>query len=187
MLTRDGQRKTIHHFEDNLHAHELTFCCVHRLPVLASDTRCVLLAQSISRAFSRHPFDLLAFVFMPDHVHLIALPEHPGASVAALLFAIKRPFAHRVNESMERTHDPLLPRLRTRGAFHVWQQGPGYDRNITSRDTLRSSIRYIHRNPVRRGLCDRPSAFHWSSWSQWHDPQAPPDPSLPPIRRIPCH
>lgn len=28
-------------------------------------------------------------------------------------------------------------------------------------------LRYIHRNPVERGLCERPEDWQWSSFRQW--------------------
>jgi putative transposase len=50
-------------------------------------------------------------------------------------------------------------RLRHR----FWQPGGGYDRNITSIETLHAMIDYIHANPVRRGLVTRAEDWQWSS------------------------
>ena len=40
------------------------------------------------------------------------------------------------------------------------------DRNITSTETLRAMIEYIHANPVRRGLVARAEDWEWSS-ARW--------------------
>lgn len=45
-----------------------------------------------------------------------------------------------------------LPQLRDRsGQLHFWQDGPGYDRNLTESSTIHASLEYIHNNPVKRG------------------------------------
>ena len=54
-------------------------------------------------------------------------------------------------------------RLRRR----FWQPGGGYDRNITSTETLRAVIDYIHANPVRRGLAASAEGWEWSS-ARWY-------------------
>lgn len=109
---------------------------------------------------------------MPEHVHLIVLPENPSARVADLLFAIKRPVSYRIKQDLVDAKDPLLEKLTIRerpgkSAFRFWQEGPGYDRNILDRPTLEKMIDYVHLNPVRRGLVDHPRDWKWSSWRQY--------------------
>ncbi len=36
--------------------------------------------------------------------------------------------------------------------FRHWQEGPGYDRNLTKPTTILAAIDYIHLNPVRRAF-----------------------------------
>ncbi|TLD41748.1 MAG: hypothetical protein JETT_1973 [Candidatus Jettenia ecosi] len=51
----------------------------------------------------------------------------------------------------------------SREVFGFWQAGPGYDRNIASKDDLFEKIHYMHRNSVRRGLILNPQEWKWSS------------------------
>ena len=44
-----------------------------------------------------------------------------------------------------------------------WQSGGGFDRNVIKPDTLMKMIDYIHMNPVRRGLVEKPHVLNWSS------------------------
>ena len=44
-----------------------------------------------------------------------------------------------------------------------WQPGGGFDRNIVEPRTLMAMIDYVHMNPVRRGLAERPIDWKWSS------------------------
>ena len=43
-----------------------------------------------------------------------------------------------------------------------WQRGAGYDRNSWTPCHIREAIVYIHDNPVKRGLCDKPTDWPWS-------------------------
>ncbi|OHB61113.1 MAG: hypothetical protein A2167_08085 [Planctomycetes bacterium RBG_13_46_10] len=56
------------------HAHELTFSCYRNQKFLLSDRTCQWLIESIEKAKVKHNFSLWAFVFMPDHVHLLIKP-----------------------------------------------------------------------------------------------------------------
>jgi putative transposase len=57
------------------------------------------------------------------------------------------------------------PRAPTSARF--WQEGPGYDRNLSSKETILAAIDYIHLNPVRRGLAARAIDWKWSS-ARWY-------------------
>ena len=48
-------------------------------------------------------------------------------------------------------------------AYRFWQRGGGYDRNIVEPQTAHQEVQYFHHNPVRRGLCQQPEDWFWSS------------------------
>jgi putative transposase len=107
---------------------------------------------------------LAAFVYMPEHVHLVVFPGPNSTSIDQLLKAIKRPYSFRIKQLLAATDAALLRRLTVRqrpgiATFRYWQEGPGYDRNLESSQSVLAAIDYIHRNPVRRGLVER--AFDW--------------------------
>jgi putative transposase len=99
-------RKTIRHYHNPAEAHELTFSCYRRRPLLNADERCQLLSHAIDAAVPRLGFSLVAFVYMPEHVHLLVWPKAAGTDIAELLFAIKRPFSFRVKKLLESGADP---------------------------------------------------------------------------------
>jgi putative transposase len=148
-------------------AHELTFCCYQRRPFLKSERTCRWLAESIVRARSELEFDVWAYVFMPDHVHLIAYPRRPNYDIAEIRKQIKHPTSKAALVWLREHHPEWLPKLtrlrgkRTETLF--WQSGGGYDRNIQHSQTLMQMIDYIHLNPVRKGLVERPEDWLWSS------------------------
>ena len=190
MPTTTPHRKRLRHYDEPGQAHELTFSCYQRLPLLTSPTCCALLSEAIDRAVAKQGFELIAFVYMPEHVHLIVFPVATAATVARLLFAIKRPVSTRIRQHLLDTDVQLVKRLTIRErpgktAFRFWQEGGGYDRNIASIKTLRTAIDYVHHNPVRRGLCDSPGDWKWSSWRYYFEPELWPDADLPTVHGFP--
>jgi putative transposase len=183
-------RKTLRHYNNPHDCHELTFSCYRRQPLLDSDERRKLLSSAIDAAVPRLGFSLLAFVYMPEHVHLLVWPKIAAAEIADLLFAIKRPYSFRVKKLLQASCDPLLQELTIRErpgkrSFRFWQEGPGYDRNLFSMEAARAAAEYFHDNPVRRGLCLSPGDWKWSSWRHYHLPSVPPDPDLPRVHGFP--
>jgi len=127
-----------------------------------------MLAESVDRAMVGHRYRLTAFVFMPEHVHLMVYPLPEADAIDALLKAIKRPFSYRIKQLLIQSKSPLLERLTIRQrpdvmTFRYWQEGPGYDRNLTKRSTILDAIDYLHHNPVRRRLVQQAVHWKWSS------------------------
>jgi putative transposase len=163
-----GHRKLVRHFEQARHLHELTFSCFQRKPLLTNDLWRGLLGQSLQSACQDEDFLLIAFVFMPEHVHLLVLPQSSDSKVSRLLARTKQPFSKQIRELLESRGSPLLDQLTVqerpgKRCFRFWQEGPGFDRNLFSPAAIAASIDYIHLNPVKRGLCEQAIDFKWSS------------------------
>ncbi len=84
---------------------------------------------------------------MPEHVHLL-LSEPDEAALATALQALKQSVARRLG-------------LRAPEPF--WQ-ARYYDFNVWTEGKRIEKLRYMHRNPVVRGLCARPQDWAWSSF-----------------------
>jgi len=155
------------------HAHELTFSCYGRYRLLASEDICRELGASIQRARAELSFDLWAYVFMPEHVHLIVHPQKSNYDMADIRKAIKSPVGRYAIEHFAQHAPCRLPKLTRRRGRRTerlfWQSGGGYDRNITEPKTLLKMIDYIHMNPVRRGLVDHAINWKWSSAAHFHE------------------
>ena len=168
-----SHRKKIKHYDLPGHVHELTFSCYKRLPLLVEDTWRHQFCLSIDRAIENHQYQLFAYVIMPEHVHLIVHPQPESSPISGLLRAMKRPFSYRIKQQLETSNLQLLKKLTIQQrpnvtTFRFWQEGPGYDRNLTESSTILTAIDYVHNNPVRRGLCTRAIDWKWSS-AQWYD------------------
>lgn len=185
------KHKKVKHFHEPGDFHELTFSCYSGLELLTRDAWRSRLSQHIDQACAEFLFDLVAFVYMLEHVHLLVFPRSPNPRVDLFLARLKQPFSKEIKGLLEKTHDPLLQRLTVRErpgkmCFRFWQEGAGYDRNISTPKALESSINYIHMNPVKRGLCEKPVDWTWSSARYYLlDPPRQQFPELPFIHGLP--
>ena len=151
-------------------AHALTFGCYRSRLFLSKQRTCDWLVEAIEAARRRHAFELWAYVFMPNHVHLVVYPKGTTSSISRILWAIKQPVARRAIHYL-REREPeglgLLATGQQARPYRFWQKGGGYDRNITQVTTLVETIRYIHNNPVRRQLVTTATQWRYSSAAAW--------------------
>jgi putative transposase len=149
------------------HAHALTFSCFRRFAFLKAEGTCQWLADAIDKARAEREFTLWAYVFMPEHVHLMICPQQPKYDIRLILQHIKEPVGRIAVQHLRANAPHWLPRITVkRGARlqqRFWQAGGGYDRNVVEPKTLLAMIEYIHANPVRRGLVSRAEEWKWSS------------------------
>ncbi len=187
-------RKRLKRFHEPGGCHELTLFYVSPTGVLTRDDWRAMLCQSIDRAIENHKYRLIAFVLMPDHVHLLVLPTEvkPGElpDLDVLLSAIKRPFSYRVKQILIAEQSPLVERLTAmerpgKPVFRFWQEGAGYVRNLKSERALLNSIDYLHNNPVRAGLVALAREWKWSSARWYESDRTLIDPELPTIHGLP--
>ena len=152
------------------HAHELTFSCYKNRPFLSSRRTCQWLTESIEKARKKHNFSLWAYVFMPDHVHLLINPTHEEYRISNILKDIKTDTGRKAAVYLKENNPSGLSQLSTGRKYRkyrFWQKGGGYDRNITKESTLIDSVRYIHNNPVRKDLVDDPGKWCYSGYNCW--------------------
>jgi REP element-mobilizing transposase RayT len=128
MGSRPPHRKRVRHYDEPGAFHELTFSCYRRMPLLTNNRWRAMLSEAITAALGRQAFRLVAFVYMPEHVHLLVYPVGPAAMVENLLRAIKRPFSFRIKQALEASRSPLLEKLTIRQrpgvtTFRFWQEG----------------------------------------------------------------
>jgi hypothetical protein len=77
--------------------------------------------------------------------------------------AVKRGFARRVFGAARKKRRAAQQELFAKDAEHVWQRR-FYDFNVWSERKRIEKLRYMHRNPVKRGLGESPEQWRWSSY-----------------------
>ena len=90
---------------------------------------------------------------MPEHVHvLVSEPERE--LLAKAIQALKIAVARRASYYRQEEDTPF------------WQKRY-YDHNVRSHESFEAKLRYIHRNPVKRGLVVNPDDWKWSSFRHY--------------------
>ena len=159
----------LRHYDHDGRARFVTFCTHRRQPVLTNDQYRGIIAQAITAERNDSGFSLLAYVFMPEHVHLVILPKEESR-VGEIIGEIKRTSARAIHELLISHNSPLLPQLTvTREEvtrFALWQRRC-FDHNCRTTESVRKMVEYCHFNPVIRGLVREPTDWRWSS-SRWY-------------------
>jgi putative transposase len=131
------------------HDHFITFSCYHRLPFLNDDHARAVFLETLERLRERHRFHVFAYVLMPEHVHLL-LDEPRELKLEDLFRALKTETSKRLRGDRPR----------------FWQYRY-HDFNVFTQRKFIEKLRYAHRNPVKRGLVERPEDWPWSSYNHW--------------------
>ena len=96
---------------------------------------------------------------MPDHIHLL-ISEPDRGTPSTVMQVLKQQFARRV---LRRKRRPSGQGELWSDEPHVWQRR-FYDFNVWSERKRIEKLRYMHRNPVKRGLAASPELWCWSSF-----------------------
>jgi putative transposase len=133
----------------------------------------------LERVRRRYQFVVAGYVVMPEHIHLL-ISEPQVKTPSTAMQALKLGFARRVIADAQRLavrHDPTSRKTREVGhphtAQHVWQKR-FYDFNVWTEHKRIEKLRYMHRNPVKRGLVASPELWRWSSFRAYFMGEAGP-------------
>ena len=137
-------------FQQTQANHFLTFSCYHRKPKLTASEACATFLSALERVRQTYGLCIYGYVIMPEHVHLL-VNEPERNSLAQAVKSLKQGVARR---------------LALRADEPFWQERY-YDFNVWSERKFREKLRYIHRNPVKRGLVAKPEDWPWSSFRHY--------------------
>jgi putative transposase len=127
--------------------HFLTFSCFRRRPYLSTVAAMELFEDALERVRRRYFFVVAGYVVMPEHVHLL-LNEPQRGLLSRTVQALK------LSVSVRSRERPFwLPHF--------------YDFNVSTHEKFVEKLRYIHRNPVARGLVAKPEDWQWSSYRHY--------------------
>jgi putative transposase len=144
------------------HLHFITCSCYHRMPKLRtarSRDRFLLLLEHTRQCYR---FVVVGYVVMPEHFHLL-MSEPEVGTPSTVMQVLKQRTAHTLlpqrkrSDPRQQTLFPATPRLP------FWQ-ARFYDFNVWTTKKRVVKLRYMHRNPVKRGLVDSPEQWRWSSY-----------------------
>jgi putative transposase len=146
--------------------HFITFSCYRRRPLFTWTQPCELFLRVLEDVRRHYKFVVLGYVVMPEHVHLL-LSEPDEKNPSEAMMALKMGFAHRLLNARRRAMESVPEHPR------VWE-ARFYDFNVDSAEKQIEKLRYIHRNPVKRGLVKSPELWQWSSFRAYAFGEASP-------------
>lgn len=103
--------------------------------------------ELLSEWTRKHNVAVWAYCLMPNHVHLIAVPETQDGLARAIGEAHRR-YTRRIN-------------FREGWRGHLWQER--FASFPMDEKHLLAAVRYVEMNPVAAGLVDDPEKYRWSS------------------------
>jgi putative transposase len=145
------------------HLHFITFSCYRRLPLLNSARSRDCFLSILEQTRERYRFVAVGYVVMPEHVHLL-LTEPEVGTLSTVMQVLEQRTARALLPKKKRANPRqrnLFGKVAPRRAF--WQ-ARSYDFNVWTTRKRIEKLRYIHRNPVRRGLVEWPEQWRWSSY-----------------------
>jgi putative transposase len=144
--------KRLHHSGQ---AHFITFSCYRREPLLARMQMEEDFLRALEQVRRRFQLRVYGYVVMPEHVHLL-LSEPAGGTLPAAMQLLKTKVSVKARKAGR----------RSAGEMPFWQ-ARYFDHNVRNHAGFATQLRYIHRNPVKRGLCLAPEHWPSSSFRAW--------------------
>ena len=141
---------SLRRYQQGGHLHFITFSCYRRQPKLGTSTARARFEESLEQACRFYGLGVLGYVVMPEHVHLL----------------VSEPEKEQLSTAIQALKQSVARRLALRNAEPFWQ-ARYYDFNVWSNRKRVEKLRYIHRNPVARGLVARPEVWKWSSYRHY--------------------
>jgi putative transposase len=138
-------------YQQTRELHFITFCCYHRHVLLGTELARNEFVIALERVRRWYGFYVVGYVAMPEHVHLL-MSEPERGTLALSLQMLKQIVSRKLGV--------------THGKEPFWQPRY-YDFNVWSERKCTEKLRYIHRNPVKRGLVASPEEWAWSSFRHY--------------------
>ena len=127
--------------------HFVTFSCHNRKPYLNTPASRDIFVDSLELTRKRYQVEILGYVIMPEHVHLL-ISEPPDDPLSKALQSLKLSVSKRLTQR---------PFWQTR--YH--------DFNVFTHNKRVEKLKYMHRNPVTRGLVLNPEDWRWSTYRHY--------------------
>ncbi|MCP4705779.1 MAG: hypothetical protein GY865_14365 [candidate division Zixibacteria bacterium] len=160
------------HYDIGRYSRFITFCTHNRIPILNDEVYCNIILDSIRTARETQSFKMIGYVFMPEHIHLVIIPEE-GLPVGQLVGKIKELSSKEIHKILKLNKPELQSRftvVRNRlERFSLWQRRC-FDYNCRSESSMWEKVNYCHNNPVARKIVRSPGEWQYSSYN-WYNGQ----------------
>jgi len=124
-----------------------------------------LFFESLDHTRRYHPFEVIAYCILPDHLHFIWEMQENDANYSGYISQIKRRFSKAYIAQYGMNLQKSGSRSKRREVT-VWQRR-FWEHYICDEEDLNRHIDYIHYNPVKHGLVHKPGDWEWSSFRDY--------------------
>jgi len=135
------------------------------MPLLGSADARDRFLSVLEQTRRRYRFVVVGYVVMPEHIHLL-LTEPEVGNPSTVMQVLKQRTAKALLPRRRR-RDPRQRELFTNQPERSFWQARFYDFNVWSERKRVEKLRYMHRNPVKRGLAESPEQWRWSSYRHY--------------------
>jgi len=149
--------------------HFIPFSCYRRLPLLKTVHARDVFVRELGKLRDEIDFQLLGYVVMPEHAHLL-ISEPPFGTPSTVLHKLKLRVARRLRKRKKRgsAGQIELPFPHQEAAPRSFWQARFYDFNVYTQRKKLEKLEYMHANPIQRKLVVHPKDWPWSSWACYH-------------------
>jgi putative transposase len=145
------------------HLYFITCSCYRRLPLLATARGRDRFLSILEQTRQRYRFVVVGYGVMPEHIHLL-LTEPEVGTPSTVMQVLKQRTARALLPKKKRA-DARQRRLFADATVRApFWQARSYDFNVWTTKKRVEKLRYMHRNPVKRGLVGSPEEWRWSSY-----------------------
>ncbi len=142
-----------------------TLVTYNRRPILCADVARRCLHEAIDKVRNAWPFQTVAIVLLPDHLHAVWTLPPGDADYSVRWKLIKAEFTRQYLGTCGREVPPTVSRLR-HGERAVWQRR-FWEHTVRDESDLKRCVDYIHWNPKKHGHVVAIRDWHWSSFHRF--------------------
>ena len=145
--------------------HFITCSCYRRQKFLDSVRRRDLFLDILEQVRTKYDLVVAGYVVMPEHFHLL-VSEPRLTRLSLAMQVLKQRVSRRCLGKKRKRRDQM--KLWAEEDPPAFWQPRYYDFNVFSQRKYVEKLRYIHRNPVKRGLVPSPELWRWSSFRDYY-------------------
>lgn len=132
-----------------------------------------IIIDSLKYCQEQKGLEIYAWVLMTNHLHMIA-GTHGSLLISDVLRDFKKFTSKGIANAIEQNQQEsrkewLMDRLRFRGVndckikkYKFWQDG-NHIENIVAYDFYKEKLNYVHMNPVKQEIVEKPESYLYSS------------------------
>ena len=154
--------KRLKRFQGGGEFHFITCSCYHRRQFLKSVRRRDFFLNILEEVRRKYQFIVAGYVVMPEHFHLL-IGEPTQGTLSKVMQVLKQRVSRRIRWKRRQNNRNQQLLFKDDEPPSFWQPR-SYDFNIYSRKKYIEKLNYMHNNPVKRGLVNRPEEWAWSSY-----------------------